>query len=327
MVDYIKATGNAGEMLIRDLGANIELWIRAKNTTTYAYQMPWSMVINGNFSGNLQHRYNAGSGWNLLTTQYIGYSQNVQFNLGATGTSGLGGPTNFTQYIQRAIVPPAPTTPVLSEVTYTSVKAVFNSQGEGFPPPVREWQLGYGTDLNNVQSYLSSTGTSTVTGLTPGTTYYFWARGRNDTGWGPWSPRSAGVTTQGYPGQMNAPVMSDITQTTAVATYSSTDTTVTQYQVGWTISSIANPSTSVTANSPATLTGLPPATTLYFRVRARNPGGWGPWSAATVIKTAAGARVKVGAVHKDAVPYVKQGGLWRLASPYVKDLGEWKKSS
>ncbi len=327
MVDYVKSTGTTGQMMIRDLGYQVQFFVTANNSTTYAYQMPWSIVINGANSGTLYHRYEAGSGWNLLTTQNVATSMNVTLNLGSTGTSGLGGPTSFTVYIQREATPPAPTTPVLSEINYTSMKAVFHSQGEGYPAPVLEWQLGYGTDPNNIHSYLTSTGTSTVTGLQPGTTYYFWARGRNASGWGAWSPRSVGTATLGYPGQLNAPVMSDVKQTSAVATFSSTDTTVTSYQVGWSTSPLSNPSTTVTATSPATITNLPPATTLYFRVRARNPGGWGQWSSATSIKTAAGAQIRVGAVMKDAVPYVKVSGVWRLATPYSKVLGEWKQSS
>jgi hypothetical protein len=43
-----------------------------------------------------------------------------------------------------------------------------------------------------------------------------------------------------------------------------------------------------------------------------------------MIKTAAGARVKVSGVWKEAVPYVKQGGVWKVAAPFVKDLGVWK---
>jgi len=44
---------------------------------------------------------------------------------------------------------------------------------------------------------VSSNGTSVIGALQPGTTYYFWARGRNAKGWGPWSARSTGRTIAG----------------------------------------------------------------------------------------------------------------------------------
>jgi hypothetical protein len=83
----------------------------------------------------------------------------------------------------------------------------------------------------------------------------------------------------------------------------------------------------VSAVSPQTVTGLTPGSKLYFRTRARNIVGWGPWSAASSIKTIAGAYVKVGAEWKLAVPYVKVGGVWKLAEPWVRSVGVWKRTT
>lgn len=89
-------------------------------------------------------------------------------------------------------VPPAPSQVKLSEVTQSTLKAVFTSNGTG-GTAVLEWQLAYGTNPVTPSIFVKSTGTSMVTGLAPGERYYFWARGRNAIGWGPWST-TASVT-------------------------------------------------------------------------------------------------------------------------------------
>lgn len=76
-----------------------------------------------------------------------------------------------------------------------------------------------------------------------------------------------------------------------------------------------------------TIGGLSPGKTWYFWSRGRNAVGWGPWSGRASTRTIAGARVKVGGVWKEAIPYVKVGGVWKLAQPFVKVSGTWKKSS
>src|SRR6188508_2420493 len=141
MVDYTKPTGNSGTMLIRDDGFIVEFWLNSNNSTTFNHQLPWSMIINGVSSGNLYYDYPAGAGWRRLAQQVPSGSQYVTFKLGSTGTSGFGGPTTFTQWINRASVPPAPTTPTLSEITPTSMKAIFWSQGTGVGTFYR-WELG-----------------------------------------------------------------------------------------------------------------------------------------------------------------------------------------
>ena len=332
MVDYFKSTGTSGTMLIRDLGENVEFWLNSNNSTTWSDRLPWSIIVNGVNSGNLTYNYQPGAGWRKLTTQYIGYSQTVTFKLGNTGTSGFGGPTTFNQWINRAAVPPAPTTPTLSEITPTSMKAIFWSQGTGVGTFIR-WELGYGTNPDNPVTIIESTGTSVVTGLASGTTYYFWARGVNTTGTGPWSGRGS-ASTPGAPGINSAPTLLGITQTTATLKLNpggDGGNPINLYQFSWSYQSSGNPTSTVSVIPtgglpPTTMTGLPPGTTLYFRSRTKNDIGWSAWGGVTVGRTTAGARVKVGFVYKDAVPYVKVAGVWKLASSWVKQTGIWKET-
>lgn len=251
-----------------------------------------------------------------------------QFNpssAGGGGTRSVGG-TYGLPITQK--LPPAPTKPAISEITHNSMKVQFAAQGDGIPS-IDSWQIGYGTDPNVVLQFLNSFGVSTVTGLNPGTTYYFWARGHSPIGYGPWSVRSDPVTTLGFPGQLTPPTLTEVKQTSLTATFSGGSdggTPITAYQIGYSTSPVNNPSTVFTKTSPALITGLPPATTLYFRVRAQNAAGWSSWSAATMVRTVAGARVKVGAIWKEAIPYVRSGGTWRLAAPRAKILGVWKET-
>jgi Fibronectin type III domain len=333
MVDYLKSTGNSGTMLIRDTGFTIEFWLNSNNSTTWNAALPWSMIINGVSSGNLYYNYQPNAGWRQLAVQVITYSQTVQFKLGATGTSGFGGPTTFNQWINRASVPPAPTTPTLSEITASSMKTVFHSQGEGVGTFLR-WELGYGTNSSSPTTIVTSSGTLTVTGLSSGTTYYFWARGVNSTGTGPWSGRASASTT-GAPGVNSPPTVTNVTQVSASLKVNSGGdggSPMNLIQYGWTTNASDLPVTNVYSvmptggMPPTTITGLPPGTTLYFRSRTRNAVGWSPWSGATVTRTIAGGMVKVGPVWKEAVPYVKVAGVWRVARPWAKIAGVWKET-
>jgi hypothetical protein len=162
------------------------------------------------------------------------YYVNAGMTLYNLGSATVG--TGTRALPQLAEVPPAPS-PIgsgLDLITQISMRYRFQNNGDG-GAPILEWQAAYGTNPGAAQKFISSTGTSVVTGLLPNTTYYFWSRGRNAVGWGPWSVRSS-------------------------------------------------------------------------------------------AQTLAGARVRIGGVWVDAVPYVKVSGVWKRAQPYVKVSGIWKPS-
>jgi len=332
MTDYTRSTGNSATMMIRDKWSpgsgdyNVEFWLNSNNSVTYDHELPWSYsVVGGSSSGNAN--YNAGAGWLRVAVANHWGSGNVTFHIGATGTSGFGGPTDFTVWLNRATVPPATSSVTLSSITSTSMVTQFSGNGDG-GSAITEWQLTYGTDPNTGQTLVASSGTLTVTGLTPGTVYYFWARGVNAMGAGPWSARST-ATTLRVPDATSSPVISDITQITCVATFTANGdggAAITAYQVGYGTSSSA-PLTTVDGDSPKAITGLLPATTYYFWARALNSVGWGPWSESSTARTIAGARIKDGTVWREAVPYVRAGGVWKLARTWGKVGGIWKETS
>jgi hypothetical protein len=316
-------------MLIRDYGDIVEFWITSANSTTFTDHLPWGWTINGS-TGNATYNYPAGGDWRRLGNYLVTTSQDVTFRIGSTGTSGFGGPTTFTVHINRQTVPPAPSVVTLSQITSTSMVGSFTSNGDG-QSQIFEWTIGYGTDPNTPQFFNSSGLTAPISGLSSGVTYYFWARGRNALGWGPYGPRSS-ATTLRVPDAPSPPVVSPASQTSLVADFSQSTivndggSPVTLFETGYTTSPTGNPTTSLTGSSPITFVNLQPATTYYVKLRAKNAIGWSPWSTATVSRTIAGARVKSGGVWKEAIPYVRVSGVWKLARPWLRDIGIWKET-
>lgn len=330
MTDYTRGTGNSATMMIRDTGSWVEFWINSNNSVTFNNQLPWAYVINGNTSAWQSFRYSAGAGWQRLGSWNITYDQNVTFKLGDTGTSGFGGPTDFTVFIPRATVPGKPGPFVITNVTDTTISGDASGGSDG-GSPILEWRIGYGTSPSQVQYYKTTDGAgrATVTGLARGTTYYFWFQGRNAKGWGPFSDRTSAKTWD-FPAAPSVPVISEITQLTAKATFSANangGTAITGYQLGYGTNS-TTPETTIDQTTPVfNLTGLIPGKQYYFWGKTKNAVGYSSWSAAGIASTIAGAFVKVGTIWKKAVPYVNVNGVWKVARPWARSAGTWKETS
>lgn len=328
MPDYTMNTGTTGQMLIRDLGNIVQFWITSNNFTTFDHEMPWSYIVNGYaYPGELEHDYVAGSGWNLLQQWSVPYSQTVRFKLGATGTAGLGGPTTFDQFIFRPVVPSSPSVPVIGTISSTSVAITFTDGADG-GSPIDAREIGYGTNASAPTVTMASDGSDTVTGLTPGTTYYFWARTHNVVGWSAWSARAEAKTYR-VPFTPSAPILSDVGPVSMTVSWTAPNnggTAITAYEVGYGTTNVNPPASSEAGTSPHDLDGLTPGMTYYIRVRAQNAVGWGAWSDASNADTLAGAHISIGGVVKFAVPYVNDDGVWKIAIPFVKDAGVWKET-
>lgn len=253
-------------------------------------------------------------------------------NIRFVGSAFWDTPSNFTSSMNTTVTLPtiprdssAPSTPVISSITSTSVVATFHDGTGGAEIDGR--QLAYSTSPTTKTTIISSDGSTLISGLTPGTQYYFWARTHNAAGYSAWSGRAT-ATTLGSPSPPTAPLVTNVAQTTADVSWdppASNGSPITGYEVGYALTDV-DPTTSMAATSPKTITGLSPATTYYIRVRAQNAVGWSAWSASTVITTLPGSHVRVAGTWKNAIVFVKVSGTWKRAVPWVKVSGVWKKA-
>lgn len=323
MADYIRNITN-GTMMIRDTGGNVEFWFKT-GSSTFNHNQTWGYQANGAYHQQ-DFDLRSGGAWQLFGAVYIGpgATQDVLFRIFGEGT---GWPTtDFWQTISRTTVPPAPTSVNFSGLTSTSVHTTFGSNGDG-GSGIIEWQLAWGTDPWTAQYYTPSSGSLDVTNLVPGTTFYFWARGRNALGWGNWSVRSQ-ITTLSVPPAPSPVEFTNITQNSVHAQYVGNGdggAPILQWQFGYG----KDPDTPQLFIDGFYLDflNLDPGKVYYFWARGRNWIGWGPWSVVRVATLIAGARVKVDTEWKRAVPYVKVAGVWKLARPWYKVGGIWKEST
>jgi hypothetical protein len=332
VTDYTKTTGVNGKLMIRDLDPTVEFWFKAGYEDNWHNDLKFSWTANGSTTTRYID-YPTGAEWKKVGSVTVNSSQTVTFRLVSdTSISGIGGPTSFSVSLNRDSKPKAPSTPTLSGITATSVTVKFTDGANG-GDPIDARQIAYSTNSSTPTastSYptVSSDGSTTVTGLSQGTTYYFWARTHNSEGWSPWSGRASAKTLKG-PAAPPAPLLSSVRATSVDVAFSPNDdggSSIIAYQIGYGTNA-TTPTTTVSATSPQYVTDLTPGTVYYFRVRAQNSVGWSAWSPATSIRTVAGAYIKVGAETKLAVPYVRVGGVWKIAEPWVKNVGVWKRTT
>lgn len=271
MADF--PVGNAGTLRITDDGSTVRFYVICSDPQTYDYDYTWFGIVNGvNVGGTVS--LGKGFGTKLLGSWYVGYSQNVSIGQQATNTSGLGGYYPLRQTtIYRATVPPAPTTPDIDQITGESFRVRFSSTGTG-GSAITQWQIQLATNsafTTGVQN-ISSSGTSTITGLANHTQYWVRARGANSLGWGAYS----GVRTASTLGHPTAPQSLAATPSTSVTgrvalTWAAPATTgaggITGYNIFRDGVQIA---TTTGTGTGYTDSGLTPYTTYAYTVAARN---------------------------------------------------------
>lgn len=79
----------------------------------------------------------------------------------------------------------------LTNMMQTSVDASFTPSTDTGGQPILEHQIGYDLSSAEPTKFITSDGSTTITGLIPGRVYFFQARSRNSVGWGPWGPQSS----------------------------------------------------------------------------------------------------------------------------------------
>lgn len=331
MTDYHHDTGSSGDMMIRDTGSVVEFWLTSGNSSTFNHDLPWGYTVNGSTNNSRTVDYGAGDGWVKLGSWTVTTDQTVTFRIFDTGTSGFGGPTTFSHTIDRASAPSAPSKPVISSITASSMRVVW-TPGSNNGAAIDLYQVAKNTVNTTVTgATIFNVDTDTVFGsLAQGTTYYFWARTHNAKGYSPWSP-VAYATTIKVPDVPDQVIVSDPTQTGFTVSFTDNGnggSAVVERQIAYnTVNTTVTGATSVTYTGVMTIDGLLPATTYYFWARVRNAAGWSGYSPVATNRTIAGAWFNVGGVWKEAIPYVKDGGVWKLARPWGRDAGVWKETT
>lgn len=328
MVDYKKDTGNSGEMMIRDTGSVVEFWLNAHNSSTFNHELPWGYTVNGS-TGAREYDYRQGSGWERLGSWRVTSDQTVTFRIFDTGTSGFGGPTTLSAFINRASAPSKPSPVALSAIQATSMHVTFND-GANNGDAIDARQIAYSKSNTTAgATHVSSDRSTTITGLSPRTRYYVWARTHNSKGWSGYSDVRSAVTL-GTPDTPGPVVLSDISMTSVKASFSlgsNGGASVLEYQLAYnTVNTTAGASTMNPGGTSGTITNLLPGTTYFFWARVRNSVGWSGYSPVRSAKTLAGVRVKVAGVWRQAVPYVNVNGVWRVARPWARVAGTWRET-
>lgn len=327
--DWTKTTGVNGTMRIRDVGDGwVEFWFKAGYSSDWYNGLKFSWTANGDTTPK-SINYPTGADWYKVGWVFISDSQTVTFKLVSdTSISGIGGPTTFSHAIQRDTVPAKPSTPKLAAINSTTVGVTFTDGSNG-GDAIDARQIGYDDNSGGTsKTLISSDGSTNVSGLKPGTKYWFWARTHNSEGYSAWSS-SASITMDRVPDAPTVPLLSSVTATTVDVAFSGNGnggSAITGYQIGWSISAFGGPIVIVNATSPRVITGLSPGTVFYFSTRAQNAVGYSPWSASASVRTVAGAYIKVGTAWKLAVPYVRVGGVWKTAEPWSRNVGVWKRT-
>lgn len=328
MTDWDKDTGAGGTIRIRDTGYAVEFWFQAGYSSDWYNGLDFSWHANGSTT-NKSINYPTGADWYKVGYANVSTSQTVTFSLETdTNISGIGGPASISHAIDRDTVPAAPSTPTISGIKSTSAAVSFRDGSNG-GDAIDSRQIRYDNNSDaSSATTVSSDGSTTITGLTPNTTYYVWARTHNSVGWSSWSGR-ASFKTVSVPTAPSAPLLSSVTATTVDVNW--TDNTnggspITAHQISYGVSPLPDSNTIVSASAPQVVTGLSPGTVYNFAVRALNSTGWSAWSKVTSVRTVAGVRINVNGVWKLAVPYVNVAGVWKMAEAWTKNSGTWSRT-
>lgn len=302
-----------------------------------------SLVYSDHVSGDHVHPFNGAhnhlSGGGDLPVQ----ASEIWVSHNEDGTQTLTAAVNITGFsgqvssgsgswalptIARFTSPPS--TPVISEVTDVSFRAVF-TDGTGGAVPIDDRELGW-SETNELppEFTMSSDGDDVIEDLFTGSTYFVWARTHNAAGWSDWSDPAI-VETHGIPDEPDTPTISEVAQTSFLVSWdppeSDGGSPILEYHIA--VNDVDDPDTAdvfPSPTSPKLITGLDPFTTYYVWVKAVNDVGDGGYSSSTSDTTLAGARINDGGVWKQAIPYVKNAGNWDVAAVWTKVSGTWRET-
>lgn len=240
---------------------------------------------------------NSGSTWNTFndgvsttasaTINGLTNGAPYVFRVAATNAAGTGAWSIVTTPAIPYTTPGAPLfvtpTPLNARVTLSWVSPA-NNGGNAITDYLVQYSSDNGSTWTAFVDGVSSTTSTTVTGLTNGTAYVFRVAASNDAGAGSWSTASNSstpITTATAPVITSATPLSTQVALSWNAPSSNGGSAITDYQVStstdggvtWGVGQSVGSGTSIN------ITGLTNGSTYTFRVRAVNGAGAGAWSA------------------------------------------------
>lgn len=104
MPQYLVSTGTSGTIKIDDNNVDyftIDMKYGAGDFDSVIEQMPWTLTLNGVKEGWKAFDLYSGDFYQRLGRIWVGKAQTVTFHLGDTGTTEVGGPLDYSFYVQR----------------------------------------------------------------------------------------------------------------------------------------------------------------------------------------------------------------------------------
>lgn len=166
-----------------------------------------------------------------------------------------------------------------------------------------------------------------ITGLTPGTLYYWRVRAKNSVGYGDWSATISAHqdTTPGAPTALAVTPSTDTSSVTWTAPSDNGGTAITGYELQYATDSAFTSPTSQTGGTTtsASVVSLLPGTLYYWRVRGINGQGNGAWSATISAQQLSGGEISDGAAWNAGESFISDGATWTEAVVYISDGTQW----
>ena len=207
------------------------------------------------------------------------------FRIRAHNSSGWGPASTVVSAVPRT-KPTAPRSPAVTPGN-AEVKLGWLAPSKSGGAAVDKYAVQRATSAAGPWKTIAAPTTRSYTagGLTNGTRYYFRIRAHNAAGWGPYSIVVNGVprTAPSAPASLQAFPHGGAAYLSWLAPSSNGGAAIDMYEVTRSADQVNWTSLGTTTKNATLPNGLTNGVTYYFRVRAHNAAGWGPWSSSVSV--------------------------------------------